>query len=411
MIFKKFCYRIYQVVLLNFMHIIKYNNKAVSKEGAVYYIPEILKKQGVTGKVLVITGPHIAKTDIFRKIIKVFKEKGTDCVIFSGTSQETGIDSIESARWLYLYKNCKAIIAIGGGSVMDCAKAAAAGITNPGKRINRFAGYQKVRKKIPVIVAVPTTAGTGAEVTACAVIRDNSTGVKRIIADTGIIPRFAVLDPLMTKKLPSHMAAYSGMDALTYATEAYLNKYTSKDARKDAEMAIKLIAGNIIKVYYGNGGSASRQKMLEASYLAGRAFVRTSVGYVHAIGHAIGGKYNVAHGMAVAVVLPYVLIWYGKCIYKKLARLSDICGITEKDLPESQKAKAYINYIKMLGHKFGINESFNKALKNEHISKKDIKNMAKYAIIESNPHYPVPKIMSLKECEYIIYSICNISCG
>ena len=153
MIFKKFCYRIYQVVLLNFMHIIKYNNKAVSKEGAVYYIPEILKKQGVTGKVLVITGPHIAKTDIFRKIIKVFKEKGTDCVIFSGTSQETGIDSIESARWLYLYKNCKAIIAIGGGSVMDCAKAAAAGITNPGKRINRFAGYQKVRKKIPVIVA------------------------------------------------------------------------------------------------------------------------------------------------------------------------------------------------------------------------------------------------------------------
>lgn len=409
MIFKKCCYRIYQYVFVSIMHIIKYNNKVISKEGAVYNIPELLKKLGINGRVLVITGPHIAKTGLFKEITKVFKEKGINYIIFSGTSIESGIDSIEYARRLYIRYKCGAIVAIGGGSVMDCAKAAAAGIANPGRKISSLAGYQKCRKRIPLVIAVPATAGTGAETTACAVIRDTVTGSKRIIADTNIIPRFAVLDPVMTRGLPSYMAAYSGMDALTHATESYLNKFSFKHAEIDAEIAVKLIAENITKVYYGTGGSISRQKMLEASYLAGRAFLRTSVGYAHAIGHAIGGKYNIAHGMAVAVVLPYVLSWYGKCVYKKLAKLSDICGIAGTDLTESQKAEAYINYIKMLGHKFGIQENFSKALKKEDISKKSVKNMAKCAIIESNPHYPVPKIMSLKECEYIIYSICTIS--
>ncbi len=406
MIFKKCCYRIYQYIFTSIMKIIKYDNKVISKEGAVGHIPGLLKKQGINGRVLIVTGPHIAKTALFRKIARVFKEKGLDYVIFSGTSPETGIGSIEYARKLYIRYKCCAVIAIGGGSVIDCAKAAAAGIANPGKKISSLEGYQKSRKKTPLVIAVPATAGTGAETTACAVVRDAADGNKKIIADTNIIPKFAVLDPVMTIGLPSYMAAYSGMDALTHATESYINKFSCKSAEKDAEMAVKLIAGNITKVYYGTGGRISRQKMLEASYLAGRAFLRTSVGYVHAIAHAIGGRYNIAHGMAVAVVMPYVLTWYGKCVYKKLAKLSEICGIAGGNLPESQRAEAYINYIKMLLHKLGIYKDFYKILKKENITRKDVKNMAKCAIIESNPHYPVPKIMSLKECEYIICSIC-----
>ena len=411
MIFKKCCYRVYQYALTSVMHIIKYGNKVISKEGAVYNIPELLEKQGEGGRVLIITGPHIARTGLFREIARVFKEKGLNYIIFSGTSAETGIDSIEYARKLYIFHKCCAIVAIGGGSVMDCAKAAAAGIACPGKKITSLVGYQKCRKKIPLVVAVPATAGTGAETTACAVVRDVTTGNKKIIADTNIIPKFAVLDPVMTRGLPSYMAAYSGMDALTHATESYLNKYSCKSAEKDAEMAVKLIAENITGVYYGTGGSIARQKMLEASYLAGRAFLRKSVGYVHAIAHAIGGRYNIAHGMAVAVVLPYVLTWYGKCVYKKLAKLADICNIAERNLPDCKKAELYINYIQMLGQKLGIYSDFNKILKKEDITRKDVKKMAKCAIIESNPHYPVPKIMSLKECEYIIYSICTISYG
>ena len=186
------------------------------------------------------------KTSLFKKIIAMFREKGLECIVFSGISAETGTGSIEMARKIYLQHKCSAIIAIGGGSVIDCAKAAAGGTVNPGKSIVRLAGYQKVKKKVPVIIAVPTTAGTGAEATACAVIKDDITGVKKIIADTKIVPRYAVLDPVMTASMPGYLTAYTGMDALTHATESYLNKYSSEVSRANAQAAINLI----IKKYY-----------------------------------------------------------------------------------------------------------------------------------------------------------------
>ncbi len=447
MIIKNCFYRIYQSILLNVMHIVRYNHNVISGNGAVCRIPGILKKHNIK-KVLVFTGPHLVKTSLFKKIIAMFREKGLECIIFSGISAETGTGSVEMARKIYLHHKCSAIIAIGGGSVIDCAKAAAGGTVNPGKSIVRLAGYQKVRKKVPVIIAVPTTAGTGAEATACAVIKDDITGVKKIIADTKIVPRYAVLDPVMTARMPGYLTAYTGMDALTHATESYLNKYSSEVSRANAQAAVNLIIKNIIPAYYKTGGISPRKNMLDASYLAGCAFVRTSVGYVHAIGHAIGGRYNLSHGMVVAVVLPYVLEWYGRCIYGKLARLADISCITEKNMSVKKKAETYINYIKMLNHKFKIDRNFYKELsnsiqrenislmvqtgdkredngekiakdnsiktnitgkvhKNKGIAEKDVKKIAKYAIMEANPYYPVPKIMALSECEKLVYRICT----
>lgn len=407
MVFKSFSYRVYQYVLLHFMHLVKYQNKVISGKGTVYYIPNILKKQDIK-KVLVITGPHIVRSAMFKNIISSFKNKGLICTIFYGTGSETDIKSAEAARSLYIKESCNAIVAIGGGSVTDCAKAAACGIAKQKKSIRSLCGYEKVRKLIPVIVAVPTTAGTGAETTACAVIKDVN-GDKKIIADTKICPKYAILDPLMTENLPRDLIAYTGMDALTHATESYINKYSSKGSRKDAETAIFLIIENITNVYYGNGGIVSRQDMLEASYLAGRAFMRTSVGYVHAISHAIGGKYNLPHGMVVAIVLPYVLEWYGSGIDKKLARLSDISGISKNGMSGKQKAQTYINFVKILNQRFSINANFYKSLKKaskgHKTSKNDILSMAKSAIAEANPYYPVPKIMSLKECKHLVQKI------
>lgn len=404
MVFKSICYRVCQYPLLGFMHLVKYHNKVISGKGAVYYIPNILKKQDIT-KVLVITGPHIVKSEVFKSIMCSFKNKGLCCTVFYGTSAETGVRSAEAAKRLYIKKECSAIVSIGGGSVLDCAKAAACGIARKDRSISSLAGYQKVRKELPVIVAVPTTAGTGAEVTACVVIKDIN-GNKKIIADTRVCPKYAVLDPLMTENLPKDLTAYTGMDALTHATESYINKCSSKSSRKDAETAIILIMKNITNVYFSSGGTTPRQDMLEASYLAGRAFTRTSVGYVHAIGHAIGSRYNLPHGMVVAVVLPYVLEWYGSCIYKKLARLSDISGISKNGMSVKQKAQTYINFVKMLDRKFGINANFYKALK-KGIGKNDIASIAKSALAEANPYYPVPKIMSLKKCKYLVQKILN----
>lgn len=447
MIIKNCFYRIYQSVLLNVMHVVRYNHSVISGNGAVCRIPGILKKYSIK-KVLVFTGPHLVKTRLFKKILAMFQDNGLECLVFSGISAETGTESVEMARKIYLQQQCSAIIAIGGGSVIDCAKAAAGGIVNPGKSIINLAGYQKVRRKVPVVVAVPTTAGTGAEATACAVIKDADTGSKKIIADTRIIPRYAVLDPVMTAKLPGHLTAYTGMDALTHATESYLNKYSSKVSRANAQAAVNLIIKNIMPAYYKTGGIKPRKNMLEASYLAGCAFIRTSVGYVHAIGHAIGGRYNLPHGMVVAVVLPYVLEWYGRCVYVKLANLADISGISGKNMSVKKKAEEYINYIKMLNHKFGIDKNFyrqlNESINNEYISlmtqtsgkgedasgkiakdnsiktsltgkvhknkgiaEKDVKKIAKCAIMEANPYYPVPKIMALRECEKLVYRICT----
>ncbi len=411
MIFRNFCYRICQGVLLQVMHIIRYNNKVISGRETIYWIPDMLEKQNIKN-VLIITGPNIVKSAVFNKIISIFKKKGLKFTVFYGTSTETGIESVERARKLYFTKGCGAIIAIGGGSVIDCAKAAAAGIANPNKSINSLLGYQKVKRKIPVIVAVPATAGTGAEVTACAVIKDIN-GNKKIIADTRISPQYAVLDPIMTESLSKNLIAYTSMDALTHATESYINKYSLKKARTDAETAVKLIVKNIMSVYYQDGKVSSRKNMLKASYLAGRAFMRTSLGYVHSISHAIGGRYDLPHGMVVSIVLPYVLEWYGRCIYKKLAKLSDITGLSKYGMTKTQKATTYINFIKMLNHRFGIDSSFYKALadktNNGGISKKDITNISKRAIAEANPYYPVPKIMSLRECKYLVRIILNSS--
>lgn len=447
MVIKNCFYRIYQSVLLNIMHIARYNHNVISGNGAVCRIPGIVKKYNIK-KVLVFTGPHLVKTTLFKRILSMFQDKGLECIVFSGISAETGTASVEMARKIYIKQHCSAIIAIGGGSVIDCAKAAAGGIVNPGKSIINLTGYQKIRKKVPVIVAVPTTAGTGAEATACAVVKDELTGSKKIIADTKIVPRYAVLDPVMTANMPGYLTAYTGMDALTHATESYLNKYSSKVSRANAQTAVNLIIKNIIPAYYKKGGISPRKNMLEASYLAGCAFIRTSVGYVHAIGHAIGGRYNLPHGMVVAVVLPYVLEWYGRCVYAKLAKLADVSGISKKNMSVKKKAEAYINYIKMLNYKFGINKNFYKELnnsiekenislmvqtgdkgedasikiakdnsiktsltgkvhKNKGIAEKDVKKIAKCAIIEANPYYPVPKIMALRECEKLVYRICT----
>lgn len=408
MILRNGIYRIYQYVICSVMHKMRYNNKVLSGRGMVYRIPYILKRDDIY-KVLIISGPHIIKSDMLKRILKVFTKSGLDYVVFSEISYETETEDAERARKVYINNNCKAIVAIGGGSVIDCAKATAAGIVNPDKQIRELLGYQKVVKSIPVIVAVPTTAGTGSETTTCAVIKDAVTGNKRVIADTRLIPKYAVLDPVLTVSMSKKLTSYTGMDAFTHAIEAYINKYSSANAKKDAKSAIKLIVENLTAVYDNGRDINLRKNMLEASYLAGRAFTRTSVGYVHAIGHAIGGRYNLPHGMAVSVVLPYVLTWYGKSIYIKLAELADSSEVSAKNMTVRQKSKAFIKYIDTLNKRFGIVKMFKVSLiehaNSKCITKKDIEEMAKCAIIEANPYYPVPKIMSQAECENIIQRI------
>ena len=282
---------------------------------------------------------------------------------------------------------------------MDCAKAAAARVVKPNQSIRKMRGYLKVHKKLPPFFAVPTTAGTGSETTLAAVVTDPETHEKNAICDSCLRPKYAVLDPTLTIGLPPHITSTTGMDALTHAVESYIGKSNVKSTIRYAEDATKLIHANLEKAYNNGKDMEARNNMLKGSYLAGNAFTRAFVGYVHAIAHNLGGLYNTPHGLANAVILPHVLEWYGECIYPQLAKLADIIGITNENMSVAEKGIAFIEEIKRMNKAMNIPEKF------DFIKEEDIPTLVSRALKEGNPGYPVPKIMNASECEKVIRSI------
>lgn len=245
-----------------------------------------------------------------------------------------------------------------------------------------MSGILKVRKAIPLLIAVPTTAGTGSETTLAAVVVDSVTHHKYAINDFPLIPSYAVLDESLTASLPKHIIATTGMDALTHAIEAYIGKGGNGGTRKDALEAIELVFDNLERSY--DGDRVAAKAMLLASHKAGRAFSKAYVGYVHALAHPLGGKYNIAHGLANAVILPVVLREYGKAVHKKLWKIALFCGLIDKNASYAQGAEAIIGKIEALNAAFGIGNTFNE------IRLGDIEELAAYAEKEANPLYPVP---------------------
>ena len=294
---------------------------------------------------------------------------------------------------LYLDGGCDCIIGFGGGSSMDCAKAVGARIAKPKQSLAKMKGILKVHKKLPLLMAVPTTAGTGSETTLAAVITDAQTRYKYAINDFPLIPRYAVLDPKVTLSLPPIITATTGMDALTHAVEAYIGNSTTYGTRKDALLAVKLIFENIDTVYEDGSNVEARRNMLHASFYAGCAFTKSYVGYVHAIAHSLGGEYNVPHGLANAVILPMLLEAYGEKIHKKLARLAVAAGIADEDTPRDEAAGRFIQAVKDMKKRFGIGDHI------PEIRETDIPKLAHYADKEANPLYPVPVLMDASELE------------
>ena len=299
--------------------------------GSMGKLPQIVKLDGVK-KVLIITTAGFVKRGSIKGLLIGLEKEGIHYAIYDKVKPDPTIDSIEKAVNIYGMEVCDGIIAVGGGSVMDCAKVVGARIAKPKKRIRQMVGLLKIRKKIPPLYAVPTTAGTGSETTVAAVVTDSTTHYKYAISDICLIPKYAILDPLLTCGLPQQMTATTGMDALTHAVEAFINKYNSKESRQYALDAVGLIFGNLTRAYDNGDDIQARDNMLKASFYAGVAFTRAYVGYVHAIAHAVGGLYGIPHGQANAVILPVVLEAYGTSIQHDLSILADAAGIVEKAL-------------------------------------------------------------------------------
>lgn len=388
--YKMYC-RIYQGIFKFVSYFLPWRQpELLEGENSLSKLPKLIKSKGIEC-VLVVTDKVIASLGLMDKMLSGFNEESIKYIVYDRTVPNPTIDNIEEALDIYKTNNCKAIVAFGGGSSIDCAKGVGARVARPNKSIPQMKGVLKVNKKLPILFAVPTTAGTGSETTIASVVTNSKTHEKYAINDTSLIPHYAVLDPLLTVKLPPHITGTTGIDALTHAVEAYIGRSNTEETRKESREAVKLIFENVYEAYSNGTNIEARANMQKASYLAGAAFTRAYVGYVHAIAHTLGGFYSIPHGLANAIILPYVLEYYGESAHKPLAELADLVGISSPKETDKQKAMKFIEAIKKLNKSMDIPE------KVKGILESDIPLMAKRALSEGNPLYPVPKIMSKED--------------
>ena len=397
-IFKRFYCRTYQGVFRVLLPFLPYREPQILKSNKD--VVEVLKEDKIE-RVLLVTDKGIKNLSLTKTLEEEIKGSNINLFIFDKTVPNPTTQNVEDGLKIYKENNAQAIIAFGGGSVMDCAKAIGARVVCPNKQLSKMKGVLKVRKKIPLLIAVPTTAGTGSETTLASVITDSETRHKYAINDFALIPRFALLDAKLTIGLPKNITSTTGMDALTHAIEAYIGRSTTKQTRACALFAVKTIFDNILEVYNNGENFAARQKMLLASYNAGLAFTKSYVGYVHAIAHSLGGKYNIAHGLANAIILPYVLKKFGRKIYKKLWKMGVYAGLFDENTSKEVGAKMFIEKIEELNKQMNIPNNI------PEIKEEDIPILAKTAEKEGNPLYPVPVLFTTKELETIYFEVKN----
>lgn len=396
---KAFC-RIFQTAFRMALPVLPYREPKIV--GACSKLDKVFKKENITS-VLIVTDKGIVDNDLVLPLEAVLKDNHINYAVYDKTQPNPTVSNVEEALQVYRNNNCDALIAIGGGSSMDCAKALGARVAYPKKSVGQMKGILRVLRKLPTLIAIPTTAGTGSEVTLAAIITDSEKQHKYALMSFPLIPHYAVLDASLTYSLPPHLTATTGMDALTHAVEAYIGRSTSKETRRLAKEAVRLIFENVETAYNDGSNHKARENMLHAAYKAGVAFSKSYVGYIHAVAHSLGGKYGTPHGLANAVIMPYVLESYGECVYKKLDQLAIVAGISSENDTHKAGAEKFIEAIKELNAKMGI------PTKISGIKKEDIPVMAKHAAKEANPLYPVPKLMTKSELESFYFQIADWS--
>ena len=390
---KIYC-RSFQAALRAALPVLPYRKPKLLK--SIHCLPVLFRQKHIR-RVLLITDASIRGVGITKPLEQAFRDAGIDCFVYDRTVANPTSDNVEQARALYQNKHCQAVIGFGGGSSIDCAKAVGARIAKPKQQLADMEGILKVHRRLPPLVAIPTTAGTGSEATLAAVITDSKTRHKYPINDFPLIPHYVVLDPDVTISLPPSVTATTGMDALTHAVEAYIGRSTTAETRADAIRAVQLIFQNIDRAYQTGTDRTARSHMLRAAYLAGSAFSKSYVGYVHAVAHSLGGKYNIPHGLANAILLPHVLEAYGPAAQKKLAELAAAVGIHANS--EQQAAQAFIQQIREMKLRLHIPDVI------PEIQAKDVPALARTAAKEANPLYPVPVLMDTAALEQFYYAV------
>lgn len=398
---KAIYYRSVQAVLRAALPVLPYREPQVFHSCGE--LSTVFQKENIR-RVLIVTDAGIVRSGIASQLEAVLDEDGISYAVYDQTRPNPTVVNVEQALSLYRRYRCQALIAIGGGSSMDCAKAVGARLARPGTPLGKLKGALRILRPLPTLIAIPTTAGTGSETTLAAVITDTQAQHKYVMNDFVLIPKYAVLDARLTLSLPPHLTATTGMDALTHAVEAYIGRSTTRQTRQEALAATRLVFANVERAYRNGKDYEARSNMLTAAYRAGIAFSRSYVGYVHAVAHSLGGQYNIPHGLANAVLLPYVLESYGSCIHRKLHDLAVAAGVASPQEEDAGAAAKFIRAIRQLNARMGIPETL------EGIRPEDIPVMAAHAEKEANPLYPVPRLMTREELTFFYEQVAGKEC-
>lgn len=395
-LFRRIYCRSYQLVMKMAIPFLPYRTPQIL-ENMEKIIPVLKEKQASC--LMIVTDRGIIQHGLLTSFLDILNNNHIKYVVYDKTMPNPTVIQVEEARVLYLEKGCQALIAVGGGSSMDLAKALGARIVRPKKTVQQMKGLLHIRKRLPLFIAVPTTAGTGSETTLAAVITDAKTHHKYPINDFFLIPHYAVLDYHLTLSLPKEITATTGMDALTHAVEAFIGKSRTPKTKAMAVRAVCLIHDNLRASYENPSNETARKNMLYAAHYAGIAFTKSYVGYIHAVAHSLGGRYGIPHGLANAVILPIFLEEYGSKIYKRLAYLAKKAGIAAAEDSIEEAAKKFIDWI------YSMNQSMDIPKRLSGIQEKDIPMMAAYADKEGNPLYPVPVLMDYEKLKEMLYRV------
>jgi alcohol dehydrogenase class IV len=341
-------------------------------------------------RVMVITDGPLLKLGIVNPLIELLKNARVEVEVFSEIEPDPGYELV--LKGVERLKNFKpdAVLAVGGGSSIDGAKAMLLSHANdchPSSLTGVWL-YSRPRKRCLPFFAIPTTAGTGAEMTIAAVVSDQAAQIKYAIIDPKTVPAMVALDPRLMVGLPPFITAPTGMDALTHAVEAYLSTIATRETDELARMATASIMRNLLIAYTNGQDLEARERMAVAASMAGLAFTQVGVGYIHAIAHQLGGLYHVPHGLANAIVMPCVLEFSKPNCVHRLAELARVAEIGESGAPDSELADAFIARIRKMNAEMQI-PGVVKELK-----RADFDKIINRAFAEAHGTYGVPRYMT-----------------
>ncbi len=365
---------------------------------------EILKKAKGT-KALIVTDATLVKLGVLKTMLDAMDAAGFPYVIFDGVEPNPSIENIEDAFSLYRKENCDCIVGFGGGSAMDAAKVVSCRAVKPNtdcKKMGRAMGYFPVTlpkfDKTPFVLAVPTTAGTGAESTVAAVVSDHKEDKKYTLTDIAMRPNAVILDGALAMGLPKYSTACTAIDAVSHCVEGYIGNAHNPRSDEWAIQGIRLVFENIEKAVQPGSDLTARQNLSKAAYCGGQSLNTATTGYVHPFCHKIGAKYGLVHGRCIGAVLPIMLEVYGETTEKRLAKLGAATGVSDPNAPQKTQAAQFIKAIRDFDEEYGIQANI------PEIDEKDFDEIADSIMVE-NFVYPTKAVFSREEIFSILRKI------